>query len=158
MIAATRSTEREPACLVGTSSSAVALAAVAVAANQYGGAAAGAQIASSGEIHWSPLTNGERRRRPLRDIYSACSVASSQLWARHRVWLGRWSRCRARVSTGRSDIYRIRGADATPMHVVQRIVDRRQLPRSRLIVRCLRLPDDGLRCNPSAGSPAGSKP
>ena len=42
LIAATGGTDRASACQVGTSRSAVALAAVAMAANQYGGAAAGA--------------------------------------------------------------------------------------------------------------------
>ncbi len=54
LIAATGGSDRVSARPVGTSAGAVALAAVAVAANQYGGAAAGAQIASSGEVHWSP--------------------------------------------------------------------------------------------------------
>ena len=54
LIAATGGPDRTSARQVGTPRSAVALAAVAVAANQYRGAAAGAQIASSGEVHWSP--------------------------------------------------------------------------------------------------------
>ena len=54
LIATTGGPDRAPACLVGASRGAVALAAVAVAANQYGGAAARAQIASSREVHWSP--------------------------------------------------------------------------------------------------------
>ena len=54
LIATTGSPDRASARLVGAYRGAVALAAVAVAANQYGGAAAGAQIASSGEVHWSP--------------------------------------------------------------------------------------------------------
>ena len=51
LIATTGGPDRASARLSGTSAGAVALAAVAVAANQYGGAAAGAQIASSGEVH-----------------------------------------------------------------------------------------------------------
>ena len=54
LITATGGTNRASARLSGTSGGAVALAAVAVAANQHGGAAAGAQVASSGEVHWSP--------------------------------------------------------------------------------------------------------
>jgi len=53
LIATTGSPDRASPRLVGTSAGAVALAAVAVAAYQYRGAAAGTQIASSGEIHWS---------------------------------------------------------------------------------------------------------
>ena len=50
LIAASGRTDRASASLTGASR-AVALAAVAAAANQYGGAAAGAQIASSREVH-----------------------------------------------------------------------------------------------------------
>jgi hypothetical protein len=75
--------------------------------------------------------------------YLACSVASSQLWARHRSWLGGWTRCRARVSTGRSDIYRISDANATPTQAIQNTVspvERYHLHRSRLTVRGTVLP------------------
>ena len=113
LIAATGCPDRAPARLSGTFGGAVALAAVAVAANQYRGAAAGAQVASSGKVHWSPWPMGKDGDARF-VTYLACSVASSQLWARHRSWLGGWSRCRARVSTGRSDFYRISAADATP--------------------------------------------
>jgi len=164
LIAASGGTDRAAARLAGTSSGAVALAAIAVAANQYGGAAAGAQIASSGEVHWSPWPMGKDGDARF-VTYFACSVASSQLWARHRSWLGGWSRCRARVSTGRSDIYRISGADATPTQALQKSSRSRapslasvEADSSLPTPAALRLPDDGLRCNPSAGSPAGSKP
>ena len=113
LIAITGGPDRAAACQVGTSRGAVALATVAVAANEYGGAAAGAQIASSREVHGSPWPMGKDGDARF-VTYLACSVASSQLWARHRSWLGGWSRCRARVSTGRSDFYRISDADATP--------------------------------------------
>jgi len=59
LIATTGSPDRASARLVGASRGAVALAAVAVAANQYGGAAAGAQIASSRQLHWSPWPMGK---------------------------------------------------------------------------------------------------
>ena len=117
LIAASGRTDRASASLTGASR-AVALAAVAAAANQYGGAAASAQVASSGEVHWSPWPMGKDGDTRF-VTYFACSVASSQLWARHRSWLGGWSRCRARVSTGRSDIYRISDADATPTQTLQ---------------------------------------
>lgn len=52
LIAATRGTDRSPACLVGTPRGAVALAAITVAANEHGRAAADAQVASSGKVHW----------------------------------------------------------------------------------------------------------
>ena len=161
LIAATGGTDRASPRLSGTSSGAVALAAVAVAADQYGGAAARTQIASSGEVHWSPWPMGKDGDARF-VTYFACSIASSQLWARHRSWLGGWSRCRARVSTGRSDVYRIRGADAIPRALpllARRAQQRASLGADRRSPRpaALRLPDDGLRCNPSAGSPAGSK-
>ena len=54
LIAATGGTDSGASSLLRTRLGAVALAAVAVAANQYGGAAARAQIASSREVHWSP--------------------------------------------------------------------------------------------------------
>ena len=164
LIAASGRTDRASASLTGASR-AVALAAVAAAANQYGGAAASAQIASSGEVHWSPWPMGKDGDARF-VTYFACSVASSQLWARHRSWLGGWSRCRARVSTGRSDIYRISGADATPFaDAPEHAPVSHALPLASFEAgqpspspAALRLPDEGLRCNPSAGSPAGSKP
>ena len=118
LIAATGGTNRAPARLAGTSCGAVALTAIAVAANQYGGAAAGTQIEPSREVHWSPWPMGKDGDARF-VTYFACSIASSQLWARHRSWLRGWSRCRVRVSTGRSDIYRISGADAIPTQSVQ---------------------------------------
>ena len=141
LIAASGRTDRASESLT-RASRAAALAAVAAAANQYGGAAASAQIASSGEVHWSPWPMGKDSDARF-VTYFACSVASSQLWARHRSWLGGWSRCHARVSTGRSDIYRISGADATPTQAFQNTyshVERRHWPRSRLTVRCPFLP------------------
>jgi len=113
-----------------------------VAANQYGGAAAGTQIASSREVHWSPWPMGKDGYARF-VTYFACSVASSQLWARHRSWLGGWSRCRARVSTGRSDIYRISDANATPTQAILNTfspVERYHLRRSSLTVRGTVLP------------------
>ena len=137
LIAATGGTDRASACQIGTSAGAVALAAVAVAANQYGGTTAGAQIASSGEVHGSPWPMGKDGDARF-VTYWACSVASSQLWARYRSWLGGWSRYRARVSIGRSEFYRISGADATPTPTIQNTslhVERCDVPgRGRLLV------------------------
>jgi hypothetical protein len=52
LIAATRGAGGLLACLLGTVRGAVALAAVAVAANEHSPAAGGAQVTSSREIHW----------------------------------------------------------------------------------------------------------
>jgi hypothetical protein len=52
LIAATRGAGGLSACLVGTARGAVPLAAVAVAANDHGRAASGAQVTFSREIHW----------------------------------------------------------------------------------------------------------
>lgn len=59
LIAAAGGTNRTAARLLGTLRSAVALAAITVAADEYGGAAAGAQVASSGKVHWQwrPMAN-----------------------------------------------------------------------------------------------------
>ena len=76
LIAATGGTDRASTRLAGTSGGAVALAAVAVAANQHGGAAACAQIASSGEVHWSPWPMGNDGDARF-VTYLACRVASS---------------------------------------------------------------------------------
>lgn len=53
LIAATGGAQRMAAGPFGAAGGAVALAAVAVAANEYGRAATGAQIASSGRFHGS---------------------------------------------------------------------------------------------------------
>ncbi len=68
LIAATSGTNRTTASLVGTLRRAVAVAAIAVAADEYGGATAGAQVASPGKVHWHSGPMGSRRRRPLREI------------------------------------------------------------------------------------------
>ena len=52
LIATTSSPYRLVACLWRTSSGAVAVAAITVATQEHRGAAAGAQVASSGDIHW----------------------------------------------------------------------------------------------------------
>lgn len=137
LIAAPGSTDRASAGFAGTSGGAVALAAIAVAANQHSGAATGAQIASSRQLHWSPWPMGKDSDARF-VTYFAGSGASSQLWARHRVWLGGWSRCRARVSTGGSPIYRISGADAIPTQAV--------LNKFSPVERCPRLWERPIPC------------
>jgi hypothetical protein len=52
LIAAAGCTQGVVAGFFGASRGAVTVAAIAVAADQYGGAATGAQVASSGMVHW----------------------------------------------------------------------------------------------------------
>ena len=76
LIAATGGTYRASPRLSGTSPGAVALAAVAVAADQYGGAAARTQKPSSGEIHEAPWPMGKGGDARF-VTYLACSIAPS---------------------------------------------------------------------------------
>ena len=99
--------------LRGTSLSAVAVAAITIAADQHRGAAADAQVASSGDIHWHSGPMGSRRRRALREILCRQRCRCWGCGARHRNWLGGWDRCRACVSTGQSVFYFIADAGAT---------------------------------------------
>lgn len=92
-------------CLQRASLSAVAVAAITIAADQHGGAAADAQVASSGDIHWHSGPMGSRRRRALREILCRQRCRGWGCGARHRNWLGGWDRCRACVSTGQSAFY-----------------------------------------------------
>lgn len=93
--------------------SAVAVAAITIAADQHRGAAANAQVASSGEIHWHSGPMGSRRRRALREILCRQRCRCWGCGERHRNWLGGWDRCRACVSTGQSAFYFIADAGAT---------------------------------------------
>lgn len=52
LIAAAGRTQGVPAGLLGAPLRAVALTSITVATDQYGGTAAGAQVASSGKVHW----------------------------------------------------------------------------------------------------------
>jgi hypothetical protein len=52
LIAAAGRTQGAAAGFFGAGRGAVAVTAIAVAADQYGGAATGAQVASSGKVHW----------------------------------------------------------------------------------------------------------
>jgi hypothetical protein len=113
LIAATGGTNRMAASLVGTLPGAVAVATITVAANKHGRAAAGAQVASSRMVHWQSGPMGNRRRRALRGILCRQRRRCWGCGVRHRNLLGSGDRCRACVSTGRSDFYRIGNADAT---------------------------------------------
>ena len=55
------------ACLLRTRRGAVAVAAITVAADDDGGTAAGAEVASSGKVHWQAGPMESRRRRLLRE-------------------------------------------------------------------------------------------
>lgn len=96
LVATASGSYRLMAGLRRASSRAVAVAAITAAADQYRGAAAGAQVASSGEVHWRSGPMGSRRRRPLCEILrvqrrpSGLRGAASDLtW-----WLGPVSRLR----------------------------------------------------------------
>ena len=68
LVATTGSTHGQAASLIGTWPGAVAIATITVAADERGGVTAGAEVASSGEIHWQSRPMGNRRRRSLREI------------------------------------------------------------------------------------------
>ena len=78
--------------------------------------------------------------------YLACSVARQGSGARQRIWLGRWYRCRAGISTGDTYYDRIRLVAATARP--------NTLPTNPA---ALRLPDGSLLRNLPAGSPAGRR-
>ena len=85
LIATTSGSYRLMAGLWRTSCGAVAVAAITVAADQHGGAAAGAQVASSGEVHWQSGPMGTRRRRALREILCRQRRRCWGCGARHRI-------------------------------------------------------------------------
>lgn len=68
LIAATGGTERGASCLIGAGDGAVAVAPIALAANDHGGAATRTQETSSREVHGQRKANGGRQQRPLRGI------------------------------------------------------------------------------------------
>jgi len=113
LIATPRGSYRLMAGLWRTSSRAVAVAAITVAADQHGGTAAGAQVASSQEFHWQSGPMGSRRRRALREILCRQRRRCWGCGARHRFGLGGLARCRACVSTGRPAFYLIGNGGAT---------------------------------------------
>ncbi len=113
LIATAGSPYRLLACLRRATISAVAIAPITEAAHQHRGAAAGAQVASSGNIHWHSGPMEGRRRRALREILCRQRRRCWGCGARHRNWLGGWDRCRACVSTGQSAFYSIADTGAT---------------------------------------------
>ncbi len=161
LIATAGSPYRLVARLQRASLRAVAVAVITIAADKHGGAAAGAQVASCGDIHWHSGPMGSRRRCALREILCRQPHRCWGCGARHRNWLGGWDRCRACVSTGQSAFYSIADAGATFTQI------KRDSSFDRFSSLChgplaipaaLRLPDDALLRNPSAASPAGAKP
>ena len=85
LIATASGSYRLMAGLRRTSSRAVAVAAITVAANQYRSTAAGAQVASSREFHWQSRPMGSRRRRALREILCRQRRRCWGCGARHRI-------------------------------------------------------------------------
>jgi len=68
LIPATGGTDGATASLIGTRVRTVTMAAITVAADEYGGATRCAQVAASGKVHWQSRPMGFRRLRPLRGI------------------------------------------------------------------------------------------
>ena len=165
LIAITGGPDRAAACQVGTSRGAVALATVAVAANEYGGAAAGAQIASSREVHGSPWPMG--KDGDARFVTYTLHAASLRRSCGRGIGAGLAVGPDAVPVFPPADQISTASATLTPplANGPEHVPGHRTPPpasivadRSLLIPDALRLSDDGLRCNPSAGSPAGSKP
>lgn len=67
LIAAAGGAHGLAACLLRARRGAVAVAAITVAADDDGGTAAGAEVASSGNVHWQSGPMESRRRRRLRE-------------------------------------------------------------------------------------------
>lgn len=84
LIATTSSAYRLVACLRRASSCAVAITPITTAADKHGGAAAGAQVASCGDIHWHSGPMDSRRRRALREILCRQRRRCWGCGARHR--------------------------------------------------------------------------
>ena len=99
LIAVTSGTDGAASCLCCTGLGAVALAAIAVAANDRCLAAAGTKVMSSCRFHGLRPMGEDSNARFVK--YLACSVARQGSGARHRNWLGGWDRCRAGISTGK---------------------------------------------------------
>ncbi len=72
------------ACLRRASLRAVAVAPITIAADKHGGAAAGAQVASSWPLHWHSGPMESRRRRALREILCRQPRRYWGCGARHR--------------------------------------------------------------------------
>lgn len=113
LIAATRGTDGGASGLMGTPCGAVAVTSVAVAANDHRGTATRTQIASSWNFHGQKPMGEDSNARFVK--YLACSVARQGSGARQRIWLGRWYRCRAGISTG-WDAFTALPASVLPPH------------------------------------------
>ena len=98
LVAVASGTDGAASCLRRTGLGAVALAAIAVAANDCSLAAAGTKVMSSCRFHGPRPMGEDSNARFVK--YLACSVARQGSGARQRIWLGGWDRCRAGISTG----------------------------------------------------------
>ena len=149
-----------------TSSGAVAVAAITMAAHKHGSAAAGAQVASSGDIHWQsgPMERVDGDARFVK--YYAGNVAAVGA-------AGRGIGTGLAVGTGVAPAFPPASWLSTPspmlalpsrrpseffVRQLQLALTRPSGDSSHPIPAALRLSDDGLLCNPSAGSVAGRKP
>ncbi len=145
LIAATGGTERGASCLIGAGDGAVAVAPIALAANDHGGAATRTQETSSREVHGQRKANGGRQQRPLRGILCMRRCPLGQRGAASELaWrLGPLSR---RHLHRLRCFYRIGsiGATASFNTTINRPA-------------ALRLPDGSLLRKPPAGRPAGSR-
>ena len=145
LIAASGSADGGASCLSRTRFGAIALAAIAMAANNHRLAATRTQVASSGEIHGQKRANGGRQQHPLRGILGMQRCPSGQRGAASELawWLGPMSlrhlqRLRCFYRNGNI------GATAPPST---------RIPNPA----ALRLPDGSLLRKPPAGCSAGSR-
>ena len=144
LIAATGGTDSGASSLLRTRLGAVALAAIAVGANDRGLAAAGAKVVSSCRFHGQrPM--GERQQGPLCEILGRRRCPSGQRGAASELAWSLAPVSRRHLHRPRC-FYRIgsTGATATPNTTIPGPA-------------ALRLPDGSLRCKPPAGSPAGRR-
>ncbi len=143
LIAAAGSTHRVLAGLFSTLRGAVAMAAITRAADEYRRATAGAEIASSWKGHWHTRPMGSSRERPL------CGILRVQ-------------RRPSGLRGATTELAWRLGAPAFPPAGQRSTASVIPAPLSghpfRIIPAALRLPDDALLRNPSAGSPSGRKP
>ena len=160
LIPATGSTRRLTTSLIGTLRGAVAMTAITPAANEYSGAATGAEIASSGEVHWQFGQWGiDADVRFVK--YSASNVATVGA-------AGRGIGTGLAVGTGVAPAFPPAGQLSTASVALAPS----SVGAGSLQPACagtpfgnepchppaaLRLPDAGLLCNPATGSPAGGK-
>lgn len=145
LISATSGLDCGASCLIGTGGGAVAVTPITVTANDHGGAATRAQVASSREVHGDKRPMGGRQQRPLREILCMQRCPSGQRGAASELaWsLAPMSR---RHLHRRRCFYRMGVIDATAS------------PNTTIPApAALRLPDGSLLRKPPAGRPAGSR-